>query len=91
MAHFYGEIQGTAKTIASRTGSAKSGIQAHIRGWNVGVKISCYVDEDGKDCITIYHTKGSNNPSWYIIAKFVDGEKVRICQEAITNEVAYVV
>ena len=63
MARFMGELQGKAKTKASRLGTEKSGLIAHIRGWNVGVFIRCEVDEDGKDTLRIYRTKGSNNPT----------------------------
>jgi len=63
MARFIGELQGKAKTKASRLGTEKSGLIAHIRGWNVGVFIRCEVDEDGKDTLRIYRTKGSNNPT----------------------------
>jgi len=75
MARFYGEIQGKAKTKASRLGTEKSGLIAHIRGWNVGVFIRCEVDEDGKDTLRIYRTKGSNNPTLQeSIAEIKEGE-----------------
>ena len=62
MARFYGEIQGKAKTRATREGTEQSGMWAHIRGWNIGVYIECEVDEQGKDTIRVYKTYGSNNP-----------------------------
>ncbi len=75
MARFIGEIQGKAKTKASRLGTEKSGLIAHIRGWNVGVFICCGVDEDGKDTLRIYRTKGSNNPTLQeLIAEIKEGE-----------------
>jgi hypothetical protein len=59
MAHFYGELQGN-RGVASRTGSASSGMNAHIRGWNNGVKVELF-NEDGEDHIKIYLTGGSRN------------------------------
>jgi len=46
---------------ATRMGTAKSGFQAHIRGWNIGARIILRVDEDGNDSVTIYQTSGSND------------------------------
>jgi hypothetical protein len=59
MAHFYGEIQGN-RGAATRAGSKNSGFKAHIRGWNIGVRIHCDVDYDGNDVIHVYKTSGSN-------------------------------
>lgn len=72
MARFIGEVQGKAKTKASRLGSEKSGLMAHVRGWNVGVFIRCEV-VDGKDIIKIFRTNGSNDP--------VIGELITIMKE----------
>lgn len=63
VARFYGIIKGRSKTAVTRLGSERSGLTAHVRGWNVGVFIRCEVDEDGKDTLRIYRTKGSNNPT----------------------------
>jgi len=60
MARFYAEIKGN-KSMASRIGTKDSGIWAHIRGWNIGVEIQCYVNEEGKDCIRVQQTGGSNS------------------------------
>ena len=60
MSQFYAEIKGQARTTASRRGSPKSGIDGHIRGWNIGVRVFGHVDENGKDVFTIYKTSGSN-------------------------------
>lgn len=68
MARFYGEIQGKAKTKATRLGSAASGLIGHVRGWDIGVEVSCYVDDKGNDIVTVYLTSGSNAklPSKYL-------------------------
>lgn len=59
MAHFYGEIQGGRGRV-TRTGTKKSGMTAHIRGWHIGVAVDCCTDADGKDVITIHQTGGTN-------------------------------
>jgi len=61
MAQFYAEIQGN-RGMASRMGTKTSGMWAHIRGWNVGVKVECYHDDNGKDVIYVSATNGSNDP-----------------------------
>ena len=61
MAHFYGEMQGS-RGPTSRMGTPQSGFEAHVRGWHVGVKVHCFVDDDGRDVINVWQTGGSNNP-----------------------------
>ena len=68
MSNFYAEIKGN-RGPTSRGGSKQSGIWGHIRGWNLGIKVYGYVDENGKDCFTVYKTGGSKNPSGEIIAE----------------------
>ena len=58
MAQFYGEIQGN-RGVASRMGSKKSGIWAHLRGWSVGVKVDV-CEQGGRDVCYVYLTAGSN-------------------------------
>lgn len=41
MAHFYGTMRGN-RGECSRGGSKDSGIQAHPRGWNLGVRVNGY-------------------------------------------------
>ena len=60
MARFYGEVYGQSKTKASRIGSPKSGMFSHIRGWNVGVKVRCFVNHNDEDVIEIFKSGGSN-------------------------------
>ncbi len=59
MSRFYAEITGGRGTV-SRTGTAKSGMRAHIRGWDVGVEVTMYVGPDGEDRIEVRRTGGSN-------------------------------
>jgi hypothetical protein len=58
MAHFYADIQGN-RGMATRMGTPNSGINGHIRGWNIGVKVVGWVDENGKDCFQVHKTGGS--------------------------------
>ena len=39
MAHFYGKLNGRAKTLATRCGTKNSGITALLNGWDVGVYV----------------------------------------------------
>lgn len=70
MAHFYAEIKGQ-RGPATRMGSKNSGIRAHIRGWNHGVRVegTHYETQNGKpDSFAIFATSGSNgnHPSIYL-------------------------
>lgn len=70
MSRFYGSIQGN-RGEATRQGSKDSGITGHIRGWNVGARVECYVNAEGKDCVCVYKTGGSNrSTSDELIAEF---------------------
>lgn len=74
MARFYGDLTGQAKTTATRRGSAKSGVRAHVRGWENGVRVEIAAkDVDGveHDIISVYATSGSNGKGKdYLIAEF---------------------
>jgi len=72
VARFYGEIQGT-RGRATRLGH--SAMDSHIRGWNVGVKVSCRI-EHGRDVIEVYETGGSHAPkSRRLLARIEDAGK----------------
>ena len=58
MARFKGDIQG-ARGNASRLGSADSGMTAHVRGWDSGIRISAYAEGDA-DVFHVYASRGSN-------------------------------
>lgn len=63
MSHFYADIQGN-RGKATRQGTKESGIEGHVRGWDMGVRVICTSDEaTGRDVCSIYLTSGSNNPS----------------------------
>lgn len=63
MAHFIGYVIGKSSTMASRFGSPRSGIKVSANGWNCGVDVRGYVDENGIDHFIVHLTGGSNGPS----------------------------
>ena len=62
MSHFYASIRGN-RGLATRQGTKESGIWGHIRGWDIGASVDCWVDNEGNDCLSIYITGGSNQLS----------------------------
>ena len=75
MSRFYGQIQGN-RGMASRQGFMSSGFWGHIRGWNIGVEVSCYVNSKGEDVIEIYKTGGSSQPDRkYLLVELTEGKK----------------
>ncbi len=68
MAHFYGDLQGS-RGEATRCGTKQSGITGHVRGWNIGARVSVH-HEDGIDYVTVYRTGGSNAFAHKVIATF---------------------
>jgi hypothetical protein len=79
MARFFGSIQGS-KGEATRLGTAKTGIQGHIRGWDIGAKVMMDVTSDDKDVVEVYITRGSNGrgPSLFLGRfEIKDGEIVK--------------
>ena len=59
MSHFYGSMKGNRSEKTS-CGGKDAGIIAHLRGWNIGGKVSCRHVE-GMDIVSIDCTGGSNN------------------------------
>ena len=60
MVHFFGEVQGQNRSHISLLGSKESGIQAHIRGWDIGIRISGSSSIENEDVFDVYLTGGSN-------------------------------
>jgi hypothetical protein len=74
VARFYGSLTGDqAKTEATRIGHKS--LIAHVRGWNLGVRIFC--DKVGEDEIRIrvYRTGGSNDPTIKEFIGMVEGKE----------------
>jgi hypothetical protein len=55
----YGSVIGSERTEATRSGTKNSGIRAHIRGWNVGVKVIGRM-VNGRAVFDVFRTSGSN-------------------------------
>lgn len=63
MAQFYASIRGN-RGEGTRMGSKASGMQGHIRGWNIGIRVNLFHNEEtGKDEVAVYKTGGSNGAS----------------------------
>jgi hypothetical protein len=59
MSRFYGSMNGN-RGEATRQGSTNSGITCHARGWDIGIEVRGYVNEEGKDEFRVFITGGSN-------------------------------
>jgi hypothetical protein len=59
MSRFYASVTNNRSTI-TKCGH-KTGLEAYIGGWNIGVKIVCKVDSKDRDVIEVYETAGSND------------------------------
>ena len=59
MAQYYADIQGN-RGQATRMGTKKSGMDGHIRGWNIGARVFMRWNEaTGEDEVTVDLTSGS--------------------------------
>ncbi len=73
MSHFYSSVESKG-TTHSKCGD-KDGMEAHLRGWNTGVRIILNYDEElQQDMIYVYRTGGSNNPYGDLIATIRENE-----------------
>lgn len=77
MSQFYASIQGN-RGQATRQGTKKSGLEGHIRGWNLGARVWMFVDGDGQDRCQIVLTGGSNGRySDKVIGQFTKEDLVK--------------
>ena len=75
MARFRATVQGM-RGEASRLGSKDSGIRTNANGWDSGVIVFGWVDDQEQDVFEIYQTGGSNGGEFRPIAKIVAGQLV---------------
>lgn len=70
MSRFYASIQGNRGEV-TRQGTAKSGINAHPRGWDLGVRVRGYADGDD-NVFAVWLTSGSGygGPADKLIGRF---------------------
>ena len=59
MSHFYANIKGS-RGEATRCGTKASGMEGHIRGWDLGVHVTLVNTDSGEDRVAVYLTAGSN-------------------------------
>jgi len=60
VSRFYGSLTGQAKTEATRRGSANTGVQSHVRGWNTGLRAAAHAASDNDaDTFNVVITGGS--------------------------------
>ena len=76
MAHFYAEMQGS-RGATTRCGTKNSGMDCHVRGWEVGAKLKM-THKDGQDYIEVFVTSGSK-------AKTPDKLAGTICLDSNSN------
>jgi hypothetical protein len=67
MARFYCNVQGN-RGEATRMGTPASGITAHPRGWNVGVRVEGHAEGEA-DVFRVYLTGGSAGYSSELIGE----------------------
>lgn len=48
MSKFYGTVEGSARSTATRVGSAKSGITTHAASWSGAVRVDVF-EREGKE------------------------------------------
>jgi len=71
MARFFASVEGRSAKAVTKVGSEKSGMTAHVRGWDLGCEVLLSVDETtGKDVMKVYKTGGSRGS----VAKELIGE-----------------
>ena len=64
MSQFYGTIDGSARTQATRRGTKSSGLTTHAAGWGGAIRVDVF-DRDGIDhyCVTLqpWHNSGGQH------------------------------
>ncbi len=81
MSQFYGDMTGNRGTV-TRGGSKASGMTAHIRGWDVGVRVRLS-HVDGVDVVRVYRTKGSRGTGPWgtddtLLAEFSEAKEAKV-------------
>ena len=82
MAYFYGRMKGRTTDI-TRTGTSSSGIEAHLQGWDIGIKVRLYYDRNlRKDVVEVFETDG---PDGNVKVKYVS-ETVLVAEGDISSD-----
>ena len=53
MSHFYGTLQGNCGQV-TRQGTKRTGLSAVAASWADCVKVYVYINQQGRDCFTVY-------------------------------------
>lgn len=69
MAHFYGKVNGQAKTEATRRGSKNTGLTTVAASWKGAIRTELYVDDEGDDAFRIYEQQWHGNGIDRVIAE----------------------
>ena len=62
MSKFYGQVEGQASTVASRRGSANSGLKVSAQSWEGSVIVRLWENKEGETMVEI--EKGEGSTSW---------------------------
>lgn len=62
MSKFYGQVEGQASTVASRRGSANSGIKVSAQSWESSVIVRLWENNESETMVEISKAEGST--SW---------------------------
>ena len=62
MSKFYGQVEGQASTVASRRGSANSGLKVSAQSWEGSVIVRLWENNEGETMVEISKAEGST--SW---------------------------
>ena len=81
MAQFRATIKGQ-RGEASRLGTKKSGISAHINGWELGVRVEA-CDVSGHDVFEVYITSGSNGGAQDQLIAILDENGVALYENGV--------
>lgn len=83
MARFIGRVKGQSKNEVTRLGSTISGIVVEADGWNLGVRVRGYVNENGEDAFMISITGGSNDTD--VLKQLIFSRAILKLQEIIDS------
>lgn len=73
MSHFYATAEGQRGTV-TKAGSKTSGLVTHAASFNGAIKVSLYVDAQGRDCFKVEQTKWQGVGVERVVAEGVLGE-----------------
>lgn len=86
MSRFYGNMKGS-RGETTRCGDRISGITGHLRGWDIGARVTAFVGPNGEDLVEVWITGGSNGSCASVfLGRFVrDGAGIgrQYCGESI--------